>query len=204
MGWTWVRWASLDGTMLHVVSEYHSDGEATIEYANEATEWVNQNTVEWKHTRKGQRLFLPLSRTPPVFPLKKIRQDAKELKYCLSSPHTVKGFADDLSVFSSNINEHQSLSFDFSTSSQDLDLTLRPDKCISVIFNGNKMDHKITFSLANGSTRKIAEARTKILGKLIAGSSSLTKQWPLSWTRKSFQPYSVWMTDQFVLNSKYG
>ena len=162
--------------MLHVVSEYHSDGEATIEYANEATEWVNQNTVEWKHTRKGQRLFLPLSRTPPVFPLKKIRQDAKELKYCLSCPHTVKGFADDLLVFSSNISEHQSLLSDLSTYSQDLDLTLRPDKCISVIFNGNKMDHNITFSLANGSTRNIAEAPTKILGKLIAGSSSLTKQ----------------------------
>jgi len=86
----------------------------------------------------------------------------------------VKGFADDLSVFSSNISEHQSLSFDLSTYSQDLDLTLRLDKCISVIFNGNKMDHKITFYLANGSTCKIAEARTKILGKLIAGSS--TKQ----------------------------
>ena len=38
------------------------------------------------------------------------------------------------------------------------------------------MDHKTTFLLANGSTRNIAEAPTKILGKLIAGSSSLTKQ----------------------------
>ena len=76
------------------------------------------------------------------------QEDAKELKYCLSSPHTVKGFADDLSVFSSNISEHQSLLSDLSTYSQDLDLILRPDKCVSVIFNGNKMDHKITFSLA--------------------------------------------------------
>ena len=30
-----------------VFSEYHSDGEATIEYANKATEQVN---LEWKHT----------------------------------------------------------------------------------------------------------------------------------------------------------
>ena len=34
-----------------VVSEYHSDGETTIEYANNATEQVNLNAVEGKHTR---------------------------------------------------------------------------------------------------------------------------------------------------------
>ena len=92
----------LDGTMLWSLN-YHSDGEATIEYANKATERVNMNAIEWNHIRKGQRPFL-LSRTPPVFPLKKIRQDVKKL-YCLPSAHTVKGFA-DLSVFSSNISEH--------------------------------------------------------------------------------------------------
>ena len=134
------------------------------------------NEVEWKHTRKGQRPFLPLSTTPPVFPLKKIRLDAKELKHCLSSPHTVKGFADDLSVFSTNIRDHQSLLSDLSIYYQNLDLTFRPDKCISLIFDGKKMDHKTTFSLVNGSTRNIADAPTKILGKLIAGSPSSTKQ----------------------------
>ena len=159
-----------------VVSEYHSDGEVTIEYADKATERLNLNVVEWKHTRKGQRPFLPLSRAPPVFPLKKIRQDAKELKHCLSSPHTVKRFANDLSVFSSNISDHQSLLSDLSIYSQNLDLTLRPDKCISVIFDGKKMDHKTIFSLVNGSTRNIADASTKILGKLVAGSFSSTKQ----------------------------
>ena len=133
-------------------------------------------SIEWKHTRKGQRPFLPLSKTPSVLPLKKIRQDAKEIKYCLSSPHTVKGFARCFRPTSVNISEHQSLLSDLSTYSQNLDLTLRPDKCISVIFDGSKMDHRTTFSLANGSTRNIAEAPTKILGKLIAGSSSLTKQ----------------------------
>ena len=70
-----------------VVSKYHSDGKATIKYANEATEQVNLNAVKWKHTRKGQRSFLPLSRIPPVFPLKTIRQDAKERKF---SPHCEK------------------------------------------------------------------------------------------------------------------
>ena len=123
----------LDGTMLWFLNTILMRGYNRI--ANVATEQVNLNAVEWKHTRKGQRPFLPLSRTPP---LKKIRQHAKKFKYCLSSPHTVKGFADDLSVFSSNISEHQSLLSDLSTYSQDLDLTLRLDTCISVIFTGNK------------------------------------------------------------------
>ena len=153
------------GTYHAVVSKYHPDREVTIKYADKATERVNLNAVEWKHTRKGQRPYLPLSKSPPVFPLKKIRQDAKELKYCFSSSHTVKGFADDLSVFSSNISDHQSLLSDLSIYSQNLNLTLRPDKCVSVIFNGSMMDHKTTLSLANGSTRNIAEAPTKILGK---------------------------------------
>ena len=84
----------------------------------------------------------------------------------------------NLSSFSTqeDSSRHQSLLSNLSTYSKDLDLTFRLDKCISVIFNGNKMDHKITFSLGNGLTRNIAEAPTKILGKLIAGSSSLTKQ----------------------------
>ena len=64
----------LDGITLHVVSEYHSDGEATVEYADKATGQLNLNIVEWKHTRKGQKPFLPHSRAPPVFPLKKTMQ----------------------------------------------------------------------------------------------------------------------------------
>ena len=93
----------------------------------------------------------------------------------MSSPHTVKGFTDDLSVFSSSISEHHSLLSDLSTYSQNLISHSDPVSVISVIFDGNKMNYKTTFSLANGSTRNITAAPTKILGKLIAGSFSLTK-----------------------------
>ena len=57
----------------------------------------------------------------------------------------------------------------------DLNLTLKPEKCVSIVFNGSKMDHTTTFSLRNGSTRNIADAPTKLLGKLIAVSTSKTK-----------------------------
>ena len=38
------------------------------------------------------------------------------------------------------------------------------------------MDHKTTFSLANGSTRNIADAPTKILGKFLSKSHSSAKK----------------------------
>ena len=49
----------LDGTYHAVVSKYHPDGEVTIKYADKATERVNLNAVEWKHTRKGQKALSP-------------------------------------------------------------------------------------------------------------------------------------------------
>ena len=98
-----------------------------------------------------------------------------------------------------------SLSYLTSIYAQNLDLPLRLDKCISVIFHGNKMDQRTTFSLSNGSTHNIKEAPAKILGKLFAGSSFWqNKQWLPSWIRKSFQPFSIWMTDLVNLKSGYG
>ena len=131
--------------------------DVTIEYPN------NLNSVEWKHTRKGQKPFLLLSKAPPIFPFKKICHDAKGVKYGLPSSHTAKAFADYLSVFSSNISNHQSLLTDLSKYSQVLDLTLRPDKCISVVLDGKRMDCKKSFSPANGFTRTITAPQPKSL-----------------------------------------
>ena len=65
------------------------------------------------------------------------------------------------------------------------------------------MDHKTTFSLANGSTCNITEAPTKILGKLIAGPFSLTKQTAATkLDSKIISAEYAWMTKQLVVNSK--
>ena len=83
-----------------LVKEYHPDGELTIEYADKATEKLNLHSANLELTRKRQLAFIQSSRHPPKFPLKKAREEAKLLaKTCLSSPHTAKAFADDLSVF---------------------------------------------------------------------------------------------------------
>ena len=109
----YVKWneASSDepaGWYYAVVKEYFKNGQAKIEYADHAFETLDLNAVHWVHTRKGQKAFLPFSTNPPKFPLKKIRQEAEEIKTCLSAPHTVKGFADDMMVISSNTSAHSS------------------------------------------------------------------------------------------------
>ena len=76
-----------------------TNGEATIKYANKATEQVNLNAVEWKHTKKRQRPFLPLSKTPPAFPLKKICQNVKKWVLFVFSSHCERICWWSLSVF---------------------------------------------------------------------------------------------------------
>ncbi len=63
---------------------------------------IDLHTTKWSPTRKSSKPYLPLTSTPPHFPLKKMRALSEKVKLCSSSEHKVKGFADDLSVFSSS------------------------------------------------------------------------------------------------------
>ena len=63
-----------------VVREYLPDGLAKIEYPDQATEVLNLHSVRWEHTRKGQKTYLLLSKAPPKFPLKKVREEASKPK----------------------------------------------------------------------------------------------------------------------------
>lgn len=79
------------------------------EYTDKATEAVAHHDVKWKPTRKGQKPFLPNNRKPPRFPLKNVKDEILKPNFFHSSPpHSVKPFADDLSVFSSSVSDHQS------------------------------------------------------------------------------------------------
>ena len=92
-----------------VVKKHLSDGTTNIEYANKDTEIVNLHNVKWEPTRKGQKPYLLNNSKPPQFPPKKIREETTKLKFFISSSHSAKAFADDLSVFSSSPEDHQSL-----------------------------------------------------------------------------------------------
>ena len=146
------------------------NGQAKIEYADHAFETLDLNAIRWVHTRKGQKAFLPFSTNRPKFPLKKIRQKAKEIKTCLSVHHTVKGFADDMMVISPNISAHSSALKIIDQKASSLDLNLKPEKCVSFLYDGKDIDKRSTFSLSHGSTRNISVAPWKVLGHILAVS----------------------------------
>ena len=78
-----------------------------------------------------------------------------------SLAHRVKGFADDLTVFSSSKEEHESTLSDVDSKCKDLDLTIRADKCVSMVFDGN--EEKATFRVGDGVTRNITDGATTFL-----------------------------------------
>ena len=61
-------------------------------------------------------------------------------KYQNSSPHCVKGFADDLAIVSQHEHDHASVLCTVSKKCSDIDLEIRPDKCVSVVYNGSKVN----------------------------------------------------------------
>ena len=104
-----------------------------------------------------------------------LKWETSKWKFFNSSSQSAKAFADDLSDFSSSPEDHLSLLLTIDDKCSDLDLTVKPEKCVSIVFNGNKMDHITTFFLRNGFTCIIADAPTKLLGRLIAVSTNKTK-----------------------------
>ena len=54
----------------------------------------------------------------------------------------------------------------------DLDLHLRPDKCITLSFTDKRFDKKAHVDLLNGSTSNISNQPAKFLGKYIGSSRS--------------------------------
>jgi len=131
----YVEWneASSDepaGWYYAVVKGYLPDGQAKIEYASQMVK---------PRSRKGQKAYLPFSTIPPKFPLKKIHQDAKAIKTCSSAPHTVKGFADDITVISPSISAHSSVL-------KTIDLNLR-NVCHSFMMGKSLTKHPLSHCL---------------------------------------------------------
>ena len=116
--------------------------------------------------QERKKAFLPLSTMVPKFPLKRNREEAKNIKICSSAPHTVKGFADDITVISSSISAHTSALQEIDQRASRLDLVLKVQKCLSYLMG--KVLTKKTVALSSGSTYNISEAPWKVVEHLIA------------------------------------
>ena len=85
-----------------------------------------------------------------------------------SSEHKIKGFADDLTLISSDKNDHRNALSRIDLCASDLDLATRADKCYTLSLKGLKQDKNFSVALVSGKTTPISKAGTKFLGKYIA------------------------------------
>ena len=77
------------------------------------------------------------------------------------------GYADDTTLLSASPEDHQTALRQVDSKCSDLGLEIRPDKCVSYVFDGQKLNSRTTFEVHHGSTRNITSAPTKFLGQTI-------------------------------------
>ena len=73
-----------------------------------------------------------------------------------SSPHCVKGFADDLTIISQHGYDHASVLRMVSKKCSDIDLEIHSDKCVVVVYNGSKVKKTCSFPIGEGHTRNLS------------------------------------------------
>lgn len=92
-------------------------------------ESVNLHTVSWARAKGNGKWFYQKSLTPTVVgaPL------PNSQRLMLSEPHSVKCFADDLTIISQHEREHTAALLSLSEKCSDIDLQICPVKCVSVV-----------------------------------------------------------------------
>jgi len=118
-------------------------------------EEVDLHQVEWRPCSKRAKKFVPLTGKTVT-----VKANWKPSKFADAMDHFVKGYTDDATVISNNIDTHCSVL-------QEIYLMLKPSKCILFLFDGVKVHLSKGISLCNGTTRLITKGRTKFLGKLV-------------------------------------
>ena len=86
-------------------------------------------------------------------------------------PHKVKGYADDFTVISTNPQDHQEALTSIDNRCNEICLTIRPDKCFSVVFDGRRVRDGFSFKVGGGHTNNIKSKATAFLGFTIGHNS---------------------------------
>ena len=157
------------------MEEYKPDGTATIRYRDCSHESLDLRSVNWSFARKLAKPFLHAGLEPLQHPLKKTCEAAQSLKQAKSNPYSMLGYCDDITMLSSSPDAHQASLSDVDRKCTDLGLQVRPDKCVSYIFDDKKTHNRTTFNLQQGTTHNIISAPTKFLGQTIGANTQTTK-----------------------------
>ena len=92
-------------------------------------EEIDFHQVEWEPSSRRARKFVPLSSKPAT-----VKANWKPLpKVANSMDHSVKGYADDAMLISTNIDTHSYVLQKNNKRAAYLDLMLKPSKCVSSV-----------------------------------------------------------------------
>ena len=129
------------------VSEYFQDGTCRIVYDDTPTstvsEMVDLSSVDWIPCSRRAKRFVSLDCTP-----KSLKHKLKpSLKFYSSSEHCVKAYADDATLISDSLEAHVSVLQQVDQKAKDLDLSFKPAKCVSYLFDGHSHRKEAIFGL---------------------------------------------------------
>jgi len=157
------------------IDQYFLDKSYKIVYydneSNEASKVGALHEIEWKPYSKRARKFVP-SNGKPAFTKVSWKPS---LKFANLMEHSLNGYADDVALISCDFDVHKSVLQLIGLKAVDLDLSFKPAKCVSFLFDGAKVISQ-GLSLSKGMTRSITERHTNFLAKIIDVSLSATKK----------------------------
>ena len=155
------------------VEYYSPNGKAHIHYANNDQEDILLHSCSWRYATKRNRVFVPTDGNLSKEPQKQV---PPQLKSSIGSEHKAKCFADDLTLLSPSMEDHQSALTDIEGACNDLGLALKPPKCVSLTLHKGKPKKSAKYQLRTGETRNLCDGgHTKFLGQVVAATTSTTK-----------------------------
>ena len=153
------------------IVDHTPNGLSEVQYNKDTFERVNLNTCTWRYAKGNGKKFLP-----PHCPLPEYTpKESDSPPYCLSHPHKAKSFANDLTILSSNPTEHQYALSELDQKCNDLGLSIRPDKCVSLALHEGSVTKK-GFNIGVSQPTNLCDKPAKFLGSTIAVSSLQAKK----------------------------
>ena len=144
---------------------------------------------------------LPAGTEHPHHPLKKVREAAQRPKQVKSESYSVKAFADDVTLFSTSKEAHQTVLLELDDKCSEIGLQIRPDKCVSYIFDGQKICSGTTVKSQQGSTKNMTSAPSKFLGQTLAAISRSNRSLSKKITEKVYSAFN--QIDQGPIRGEY-
>ena len=147
------------GWYLAKVISIENDGSICLKYRKGSSiEVIKLTELKWQPARGIDKWFRPTNDITANFSARR------------SKPDKVKGIADDIIIISSSPSDHAKALRAIFDSCQDLDLTLKPSKCVSLVNDGKKMSRSASFAVGSRFTINITTGPTRFLGQLQTSS----------------------------------